>query len=218
MVTLLVAILSSVVYGTIAGFSRSESLSKEQREMDEIAAGVLSRMMFELSTTTASQLTNSARAAATGGTDASSRSFFGQNRGEEGAQGILHFTSLSGGTLGVPTKSNLGPIEIVYRVAPVENQGGSNDERFELIREEYPADVAKNSPEAVRARGRRNVLTNKLSDFSLSFYSRGKWSNAFNLPYPGLPNAVSIQLVLTSDSGRSQTYKTSLITFEEPAS
>lgn len=216
MVTLLVAILSGVVYGTIAGFTRSESISKEQREMDEIASGIFSKLMFELSTTTAGQLSNGAHSSTTGGSDTTNRSFFGQTGGEEGTNGILHFVCLNGGTLGLPTQSNLGPIEVVYRTAAKENSPGGDDQRLELIREEYPADVAKTSPEALRSRGRRRVLTNKLSDFSISFFNRGQWSNSYILPYPGLPRAVGIQLTLTSDTGRKFSYKTAIITSEVP--
>ena len=215
MVTLLVAILSGVVYGTIAGFSRSESISKEQREMDETAAGIISKMMFELSTTTAGQLTNGAHAGSSGGDDSTNRSFFGQHSGDGATNSVLHFIALNGGALGLPVKSNIGPVEIVYKIEEQNQSINTITPRRRLIREEFPADVAKSSPEAFKLRARRYILTDKLTSFSLGFYYRGKWSPAFTQPYPGLPQAVQIEIGLTADSGRTFNYKTAVIATQD---
>ncbi len=225
-VAILLALLGSIVYGSITMLVRSKNALEERRVTERTAEAILARIGRELENHFSEPLRPEKKRAQPapepvdedGEADeepAESVSLMlGRAKRVRGAQAdSLHFT-----TLGNPASSSLGNpgvIEVEYRLQQNDQfaaAGGlMGPPTFTLIREEAPAGVE--DIKVVDPRRFRAALTDRVRSLQFRYRVNRRWINQWSPRRDNFPDAVEITISLATDSGSADTYRTAVTLF-----
>lgn len=216
-VALLLALLGAIVYGTITTMVRTKNALEERRVSERTAEALLTRISRELENRYAEGLRKKKKAVSEqdSSTEQSSDEaetvsmLLGRSlkiRGNDADS--IRFITL--GNPGSTIMGNSGVIEVEYRLEPGP-AGQAGRELFNLVREEVPADLR--DEKALLARDYKIVLSDHVRSLQFRYRFNRRWVNQWSNRRENLPDAVEITLVLATESGGSDTYRTAVSLF-----
>lgn len=214
-VSLMLAMLSAILYGTISGILRGRSIILSEESTARTAQYVLERMTRELTARVAVPLEE-----AEGGNSRVRNQYLLASKSSSGSEGIdrLRFVSSNATSNSFSSLSNSGLLEVEYRLEePADSQFeehlSAEEQRYRgedkvLIREEAPADVERD--ETVEAREIVFPLAHKVRGLQFRFYKDGKWSEIWQPTRASFPEAIEITLRLRSEGESIDVYRTAV--------
>ncbi len=221
-VALLLALLGSIIYGSITTLVRTKSVIESGRVGQRTAEAVISRISRELENRYAEPLRarNAANKAAAQSPNSSADPdvdevsaplLVGRTRRVQGVSA----DSIRLVTLGNPASSEMGNpglIEVQYTLQSIPNPQGASGANsaplFSLIREEGPADVE--NQKIFDARTFRQVLSDKVRSLQFRYRFNRRWVNQWSTKRETFPDAVEITLSMANENGGSQVYRTAV--------
>ncbi len=223
MVTMLLAVMTSILYGTLTGIIRGKNLIEEQKSTTRVAQYVLGRMVRELSGRVREPLSDyvdeeNAEEESIEATEENPAGTKGAEylRGENGKKGQydsdkLRFVSSRAGQAYYGSLSNYGMVEVEYSLQddPQSDKISLNDEKsLVLVRVEQPAGV-KNT-DIIKERIVRFPISENIVSLNFRYRKNGAWEDSWSEAQSILPEAVEISIKLKTDGGRVETYKTAV--------
>jgi prepilin-type N-terminal cleavage/methylation domain-containing protein len=218
-VALLLALLGSIIYGSITTLVRTKNVLESSRVAQRTAEAVMTRISKELENRYAQPLRsvdNERKASRTSGGDAddeiteNSSLLIGRTRRIQG----VNADSIRLVTLGNPGSANLGNpglIEVQYSLSQINNPQVNSlgtGPLFSLIREEGPADVE--DQRIFNSRTFRQVLSDRVRSLQFRYRFNKKWVNQWSTKRETFPDVVEITLGMAGDSGGDVTYRTAV--------
>ncbi len=214
-VSLMLALLSGILYGTISGILRGRSIILGEESTARSAQYVLERMTRELTARVAVPLSDPE-----GSSNTSQRQYIRASKSTSSSEGVdrIRFVSSNAGQQSFNDVQNFGLLEVEYRLAdpqrgedyeelePEERQLAADDKV--LLREESPADVERD--ETIKARDLVFPMAEKVRGLQFRFFKDGKWSDIWQPNRAALPEAIEITLQLRSDGENIDTYRTAI--------
>lgn len=213
-VSLLLALLSAVVYSSIITLVRTKNVLEDRRVSERTAQAVLSRLTRELENRQSEPLTDLT-------TDRGNRP--GRKRQENDFVSLLlgrsrrlagrdadsiRFVTL--GSSASSTLGNAGIVEVEYRI---EANNLAPAAPFMLLREEIPAGV--DDRRVLQARQFRSILSDKIHSLQFRYRFNRRWVNQWSPRRETLPDAVEITLSVFTDSGGIDTYRTAVLLYRQ---
>lgn len=212
-VSLLLALLSAVVYGSITTLVRTKNVLEDRRVSERTAQSILSRLSRELENRQSEPLTDlmnkRGRSSRRGKDNDFLSLLIGRTRRLVGRDA----DSIRFVTLGSSASSNLGNpgiVEVEYRV---EATNLSREAPFILLREEIPAGV--DDRRILESRQFRSVLSDKIHSLQFRYRFNRRWVNQWSASRETLPDAVEITLSVFTDSGGVDTYRTAVLLYRQ---
>ena len=214
-VALLVAMMSFMLYGTLAGIIRTRDASDATRAADETAHYVFSRMSSELAGRGFVPL-NKVQDEQQSGTQASLSQAYMQGTDQHGGdadQDKLRFVSTNAAQPFVGGPANYGLVEVEYHLA----ENANSDEysaapgeasTMTLVREETPAGT--NSKDIINSRRVVLPLAENIVGLNFRYLKNGAWQKDWKETNPPMPEAVEISLKVKANSGKVETYRTAI--------
>ena len=235
-VTVLLALMASILYGTLTGIMGGRQIIESEREvsttaltvLDSITRDLTARALVPLRDPTSSSGSSSGSGTSTGtsggtagvgfgttGLGGQARGyFFGENKQEgESDADFVRFVAneLPGDSPGTP--ANYGYVEISYRLVEVDRnsipedfQGKGN--MYQLVREETPADVQEE--EITKTRSYETVIADRVAGFNVRYLKDGTWEKTWKSSPNPVPEAVEITLSMFASNGDIQRYRTAV--------
>ncbi len=218
-VSVLLALMSSILYGTVTGVIQGKTLVETDSETARTVHHLLMRMTKELSSRIALPLAkrkNEDKETDSSGTLVGSQYLIGISKESMGGdQDSLRFVSAAGAQAFIGGNTNFGPVEIEYRLEePPDGRRrfySTDSERIDtwyLVREEWPADVGNDD-----IRQARNIIFPVLEDvigLNFRYLSTGQWQEEWANPRGQIPDAVEISIDVLAKSGKKETYRTAV--------
>ena len=200
-VSLLLALMASLVYGALSGISRTKFALESEREITRTAQYVLGRITRELSNIREEPLTPPDDGAE------EEDEFEAYLLGADGQIGGLpadsmRFVSSGTGQVLFGGLQNSGSVDITYQLV----QRGQNE--LALVRIEQPAGDADKE----QRKKQRIVfpLAENVTALNFRYRRRGKWLSEWTLRQSGIPDAVEITLQVRGDADRVETFRTAV--------
>jgi len=219
-VSVLLSILASILYGSITGIMQGRSLVRGQLETVRVSQYIIEKIGRELSSAIAIPLQIQ------GATNPTNTNRAGFSRGRAvaelenakssfGDKDSLTFISSQSSQLLKGSNSNFGSIQINYRLEEGfktlthdEDEDDDNKELFSLIRSEFPAGTSL-SQQARDFRSYEYSLANNVKSLNFRFLRNGQWENSVGNNSSQLPDAVEISLSLEDSQGNIESFRTS---------
>jgi prepilin-type N-terminal cleavage/methylation domain-containing protein len=203
LVTLLLGLLSAIIYGSLNGIIRGKTIIENQRFTHRTARQVIARMGKEFSSIVSQPL-----ASEYGSTymKVTNESLGEQNQ-------TLRFITSSGAQAVFDAPGNFGYIEVEYRLT--ENPDDTHKKRednlkpLQLVREEVPAGKI-----ATEVRNKRKIIVpiaENVINLKFRFYANKKWSSTWSAS-TSLPDAIEVTLSVLGDHGGVDTFRTAFST------
>jgi prepilin-type N-terminal cleavage/methylation domain-containing protein len=201
LVSVLLAVLSAILYSTITAILSSRAMVNTEREITRTAQHVLERMSKELIARVVSPL--SPRGFGSEYSDAPVRGriyFLGVNKGsgKDGAD-IVRFVTSHGSPAQVGGNENYGLVEVEYRLDEAKEDFSSSEnsrsgeERLkvsDLIRLEQPAEV---SDQDVQEKRRfRTTIAQNITSMNFRYLKNGAWQDSWENQGATIPEAIEI--------------------------
>ncbi len=234
-VTVLLALLSAILYSVISGILRSRDISRSIVDVDRTAHVVLSRLTEELSgrslmiplrttsgdesPTSDPQPTPSLGAGFVAG--GGSQYFIGKDSKDgEYDRDTLRFVTHSTGLAPSGVFANYGPVEILYQLQIGTESEGDDAERamskgfadsstpLTLVREEYPAAVSEK--ELLKQRHFVTPIAEGVLSLNFRYQRDGKWLDQWRDQSPPIPEAIEITIGLKGDGEKVEYYRTAI--------
>jgi prepilin-type N-terminal cleavage/methylation domain-containing protein len=213
-VTVILVIMSGILFGTWKGIVQGSKLVENQRITIRQAQFVLARMINELSGRVLEPLSAEEQSEESSSVKSSGQYIRGidEKIGDVLADRIT-FVSSNAGQAHFGKNVNYGLVEIEYRLEE-DNSGGDlgiplSDKSFVLVREEKPASVKDNA--IIKARTIVFPLASNIQGLNFRYLSQGEWKEQWTEPASVLPEAVEITLILKgSEDSPSETYRTAV--------
>ena len=236
-VTVLLALLSAILYSVISGILRSREIAHSIVDVDRNAHVILARMTEEFSSrslmipvrnSSGSEPTPDPQRGPTPGAGEGSpwryvgaQYFVGRNtRDGEYDRDSLRFVTHSSGLAPSGVFANHGPIEILYQLQAGSEIEGADGERITkqgfadastpltLVREEYPASV--DDKEILKQRHFVTPIAEGILSLNFRFQKEGKWLEQWRDQSPPLPEAIEITIGLKGEGDRVEYYRTAI--------
>jgi type II secretion system protein J len=210
-VTLLLALMGSILYSSLNGISTAKEAIQSQRQSARTARFVLGRMSRELRGALAEPLYLQQEEVNGSGMRRQNPFLVGENAKKDGeGSDALQFVSSSGAQAVYGAMSNYGHVQIRYGLVenPDEERVNQDLRRFLLIREETPAGVEDD--DIIEKRRIVFPLANNISSLNFRYFSDGEWKDKWDDADSGLPEAVEISLLVLGPSGIPDSYKTAV--------
>ena len=223
-VSVLLALLSSILYATLGGIMRSRSLVDSERDSTVAAQRILSRMSRELNARVRTPLRQKDDAGGEApATSTPTGSSFGGRRvlylegtnakkSERNAD-TIRFASASATQLLYGSLANQGAAEIEYRleelpknIRPETPEDGLQS--LALVREEIPVEVREK--ETLDARRVIFPLAENVVGLNFRYLNEGKWQKDWNQGNQ-LPEAVEITLQLRGKEKEIEMFRTAIM-------
>ena len=236
MVTVLLALLSAILYSVISGILRSRDISRSIVGVDRTAHVILTRLTTELSGRSlmipvrskdggGSSLEEDPSPSPTPGgafaISGSAQYFLGRDaRDGEYDRDSLRFVTHSGGLAPTGTYANYGPLEIQYRLElDPELDGEESDRTMErgfadsstsltLVREEFPAAVT--DEEVLKQRRFATPIAEGILSLNFRYQRDGKWLDGWRDQSPPLPEAIEITIGLKAEGEKVEYFRTAI--------
>lgn len=214
-VSLLLAIVSSVIYTSLSSIMRSKETIDTRRESARTARFVLTRMSNELRSSVSESLefeTGLENQQPEPVSATNKRvSFLGINSGEgTKAKDSIHFIALNSQQPVFGAIGNYGMVQISYRLE--ERQGQKLEigetESYMLIREEVPALVE--DKDAIKARRITYPIADNVAFLNFRYYEEGNWDDQWKDGRGRLPSAVEITLGVKGPDGSLDSFRTAV--------
>lgn len=210
LVALLLAVMSSIVYGTLSGIIRTRNSVEDLRGGERALRSVFSKLTREFASAMLVPLNTDN---SNNSSQFSRRAYFlaeNDTLGRADADRVT-FVASTGGEPVAGATQNYGPVEVSYylKEAPTEEQERGNYTRYALVREEKPADVSKE--EILSKRTVRFPLATNLLSFNLRFLKEEQWQDDWSgNDSVTLPLAVEISVVFDAGNQTPRLYKTAI--------
>lgn len=241
-VSVLLALMSAILYGTLTSIMGGRQVIESQREATGIALVVLdsltrdlnSRALIPLRTSSGSSTSSSGVDGSTGasGTSASGSGldgsgaasglgfFAGENQKEgEADSDVLRFIAndLPGDSPGVPP--NYGLVEVTYRLVEVDRTTVPEDiptdnSVYRLVREEVPAAIQ--DEELIKSRTQVRVVADRVAGFNVRYLRNGTWEKVWKSSVSTVPEAVEVTLLMFANGGAVERYRTAVAVSKRP--
>jgi len=226
-VALLLALLGSIVYGSITTLVRTKSVIESGRVGQRTAEALITRISRELENRYAEPLRSKNAASQAGASSAGATTtappdddaaplLVGRTRRVQGVSA----DSIRLVTLGNPASTEMGNpglIEVQYSLQSIPNTADTGSlnpgslytgPMFSLVREEGPANVE--DQKTFDARTFRQVLSDKVRSLQFRYRFNRRWVNQWSTKRETFPDAVEITLSMASEGGGSQIYRTAV--------
>jgi len=231
-VTMLLGMLSAVLFGTINGILQSKRLVEEQSQFDRGAQYALGRIIDELSTRFPSPIvlnSDQEEDEEGGGSSLQSAStalqkqyMLGINKKDRDRQfDSLSFVSAKGGQAFYGAHENHGLVTITYVLKESKDtEDGkksqlSDPTSFVLVREETPS---VDNKETIEKQKIIFPLVRNVWSLNFRYLSDEEWLTSWGKGKVGFPAAIEITLVIGSDEKNLQKYRTAVaVDFPSPA-
>ncbi len=215
-VTLLLAVLSGLLYGTLSGIIRAREQLIVKRQAYRSAANFISRLRSEFASAQAEALFQGGNGLPAQGSSAAEASTVAPIRYVAGANlrsgqydsDSIRFTTASGAQEIYDAESNRGLIEVAYRIESENDASLGQNRTGVLIREEMPAGVKIDA--TLRRRRRIFPVCDKVISFNLRYSRDGKWLQEWKDASSRLPRAVDVELILADSNGDPVVIRTAL--------
>jgi len=216
-VTVLLALLGSIVYKTLDGLMQSKQIIEDQRSARVGIRYVLSRMMKELSSRQAYSIGNFLFGEGNEKSTSrySNRVYFLSKNETDGNSDKDSLRFISGAPVDSPSTpyGRNGVVEITYRLERMEIPFGKerpNDGfgSYILVREEIPSGLPDKD-----VRDERKVvwpIAENVIGLNFRFRKRDKWLEEWKMNDRGFPEAVEITLKFRGARGRIETFRTAV--------
>lgn len=208
MVTLLLAMMAGILYGSLRSIVRTKTQIESQRAVMRTAEYVISRITREL-TNRLDQPLATAEAAAP------KVSLRGKNRRENDVDSdLIRFVSLGAGQVLYEGLTNFGAVEVEYRLEEAgegeQITSGPSGKRLVLVREEVPAVDNKDIREK-----RRIVfpLSENVAELNFRYRHNGRWLDEWSEKRQTLPDAVEVTIGVPTASGAVERFRTAVSLF-----
>lgn len=218
-VTLLLAIMGSVLYGTINGIIRGRNAALNANSAFETARYIIGRLNREL-TSRASEPLSSPDDTQPGAQLGTTTPFGGGRRmylegvdrklGNTDAD-LLRFTSDGSAQAFIAASGNRGRVEISYRLEEdpeTERSFGNDDPVYTLVREERPAGMAEQ--EIAEAEKVVFPLANNVVSLDFRYLKNNSWTEEWGTRNPGFPEAIEVKLVIRGETGQDEEFRTAI--------
>lgn len=209
-VAALLAMMLSILYGTMDGMVRSKQAVESQRITGSVTRLVFERLDKELSSRVAEEITAEDK----GQEDPNTPTFQGFQRtyfiGEDKKESqrdadSLRFVSATGAQAVYGARANYGYVEIKYSlVSPPDNQQIEAPKDLPrplaLVREEVPAGVSNED-----TRNKRKVvipISDRIMSFNIRYLKGGSWAESWTNSRRGLPDAVEVSVGVLGEDER----------------
>jgi len=221
-VALLLALLGSIVYGSITTLVRTKSVIESGRVGQRTAEALITRISRELENRYAEPLRSKKAATQVGATttappdDDAAPLLVGRTRRVQGVSA----DSIRLVTLGNPASTEMGNpglIEVQYSLQSIPNTADNGSlypgslytgPMFSLVREEGPANVE--DQKTFDARTFRQVLSDKVRSLQFRYRFNRRWVNQWSTKRETFRDAVENTLSMASAGGGSQIYRTAV--------
>lgn len=203
-VTVLLALISLIVTGSLASIIRAKDAIEAQQKGYQVGRAVLKRMERELSSRVIAPLSIS-QGGSQGGTPGEGEPtqgnpgggqyyFLGQKKRDGGNdRDRLVFITQVGAQGQSSGFENRGRVEIEYRLEEKKRMSSNDkDATFFLVREERP--VGLKDKTAIADRTHREILADNLSSLGFRYYAEKRWRTEWAEPRPQLPDVVEVTL------------------------
>jgi prepilin-type N-terminal cleavage/methylation domain-containing protein len=212
-VTVLLALMSGILYGSFTSILRAKTSIEEKRVTDRTAQLILDRMMREIGSIPIAGVPLVGHKYLSGEKVQSTRALQQYLIGTDAEKGEqdsdeIRFTSLAGGLPVFNNFSNYGIVEIAYRLESDSTMSGSSNVRTMLIRDEIPAFVT--DEEIIRKRRRVLPLANNVVGINLRYYYKHEWHDEWVSRRNTIPEAIEITLSVQSEAADVEHYRTSV--------
>ena len=200
MVTVLLALLSGVIYSTLSGIVRTKEKLESERAITRTGQYVIQRLTRELQNHANVYLLNV-------GVD--DMSLFGRNGQLGGSDSdIIAFVSNNAGQTLSEGGRNVGAVQLSYRL--VESQGQDGRPRRQLIREERPAGIS--DPNILRERTIAFPISDLVTQLNFRFRrgTEGPWLDEWRNRPDKVPDAVEITIRVEDWVGTGETFRTAV--------
>jgi len=216
-VSLMLALLSGILYGTISGILRGRSIVLGEESTARTAQYVLERMSRELTGRVALPLDDTRGSS---GGRGSTPKYLRASKSSSSSEGTdrLRFISSNAAQTSFRSIQNFGLVEVEYRLQdPVSSDADlpidEDDEKFAsedkvLVREESPADVDEE-----KTRDARTLvfpLAERVRGLQFRFFKDGTWADTWEPKRASLPQAIEITLKLRGSEESIDTYRTAV--------
>lgn len=209
---LLLALLGSIIYGSITTLIRTKNVIESSRVGQRTAEAIISKISRELENRYAEPLRAKSDNVAkesdsdSGEDELSSPLLIGRSRKVQGESA----DSIRFVTLGNPASSQMGNpglIEVQYSLR--QNSNTYNGEHvFSLVREEGPASV--DNQKIFDLRTFQQILSDRVRSLQFRYRFNRRWVNQWSTKRETFPDAVEITLSMANDGGGSQIYRTAV--------
>ncbi len=187
-VSVLLAVLGGLLYGTINGVIQAKNIVEAEIEATSKAQFLLEKMGRELSSVNQGVLNI--------GGIISNIIFLGQ-------KDRITFNTSAGGQIINGQNNNYGSVQVSYYLES-ESKEFSDKKTFKLIREEVPTGIS--DEKTVEMRKNISSVINSVEDIKFRFYSLENWADTWE--QPNLPEAVEILLLIKDIENTTKAYKT----------
>lgn len=209
-VSLLLALMGSIIYGTLNGISLSKEAIESERSISRTAHFVLKRLSKELRSSVKEPLYIESKKK-TLNTITRNKYFMGEKNKKTDTKthgDFIQFVSASGSGTTYGSISNYGHIQIKYSLKKSKDDN-SKEPSYVLLREEIPANV-ENKDIIKKRKIIFPVADNILSLNFRYLTNNNKWQTSWTSKDRDLPKAVEITLKIKGKDGRKNLYRTSV--------
>ena len=213
-VSVLLAVMSAILYGTLNGIIRGNTMVENERDTARVAQYVLERMTRELSSRVQLQLSVIQQNSADSRNPVPSVFEGGSEQAAGGDRGYVRFVCLNGAQAFYNAIPNYGLVEIGYHLEDSANKTfGSisrpgSEGRHVLVRVEVPADVQ--NKDIIKKKTLAFPLAEDVASLRFRFMKDGKWLSEWKNQSAQLPQAVEITLKLVTPERKTETYRTAV--------
>ena len=214
-VSLLVAVLSAILYSTLNGIARARESTEKTETADQTAHYIFSRLSLEIASRSYAPLMNRKDQESEGSGFPSGGVpiyMLGvDKKAGESDRDSLRFISSGAAQPLIGAPSNYGLMEVEYRLEeggdhlPQEN---NKHTPLTLVREEVPA--ATNSEEILKKRKVTLPLAENVASLNFRFLKEDNWVNEWKTSNPPLPQAIEITLEIIRGDGETEVFRTAV--------
>lgn len=227
-VAALLALLATILYGTLSGVLAGRSLVEARRDAHRIAEFALDRIGKDLTARSITPLNadnldneRQQQLASTLGT-AGLPSFLGSDKqSEDSDDDRIRFVTENAGQASYGGTSNIGLVEVEYHlekegVAAGERKSGSEQATKVLLRDEVPSSVQ--NKDLLKAKRILVPIAHNILSLNFRYRKDGKWQSTWQDRLGNLPEAVEVTLKLRVDDEETETFRTSFaVSQQRPA-
>lgn len=212
-VAFLIAILSSILYGTLGGIIRTRDTTEAIRTTERTAHYIFGRIGMEINGRSFVALNTDANNAAPTptpfpGVPSLQEYMVGESKhdGDFDAD-RFRFVSANAAQAFVGSPGNFGLVEVEYRLEnSKDNQPGSALPKRLLIRAESPAGVT--NPDTLKHRTIELPLAEDVVSLKFRFLKGGKWQSGWHETASPLPEMIELTVGIKSSDDRVEFYRT----------
>ena len=220
-VSVLLAIMATILYGSITGIMGGRDAIKSQRQTGTLAQFVLERMSRDLISRELIPLTNQEGASTpnTGFRGFGAQKYFeGTNASKDEANAdSIRFVTNNVPQVTSSTVPNFGLIEVSYRLEkPKDRDADERAPRYVLIRDEKPAEISEQNKELLEKRTRSLPLADNVAGLNFRYLLNGEWQESWQNAQRPLPEAIEITLELLDELGDTQKFRTAIFVSKQP--